>query len=78
MKQLTDAELKEVAVNLLDKQGLEQYEQSITEHEQKMKQDPQANGFHNTPVECENFECRNCTMHDVDRQDIDCPYMDVV
>lgn len=36
MKQLTDTELKEFAVSLLDKQGLEQYEQFIQEHEQNI------------------------------------------
>jgi len=76
MKQLTDTELKDYAVSLLDKQGLEQYEQFIEEHEQKMKQDPEANGFHNTPAECEDYDCQHCPLlGDADkRREIECPY----
>lgn len=78
MKQLTDAELKEFAVSLLDKQGLEQYEQFILEHDQKMKQDCEANGFHNVPAECEGFECSHCPLYydRMGRKQIGCPYTD--
>ena len=76
MKQLTDTELKEYAVSLLDKQGLEQYEQFIAEHDQKLRQDPEANGFYNTPEECEDSECKDCVLLDDVRRAIDCPYVD--
>ena len=78
MKQLTDGELKDYAVLLLDKQGLEQYEQFIKEHEQKMKQDPEANGFYNTPAECEDVECSHCPLYydKMGRKQIGCPYTD--
>jgi len=76
MKQLTDAELKEFAVNLLDKQGLEQYEQFIAEHDQKLRQDPEANGFHNTLAECENVECNECVYCDERKRKMGCPYVD--
>ena len=56
MKQLTDSDLKDFAVSLLDKQGLEQYKQFI--------QDPEANDFHNTPAECEGIECADCGRDD--------------
>lgn len=76
MKQLTDVELKEFAVSLLDKRGLEQYEQFILEHEQKLKQDCEYNGFYNTPAECEDRECKGCISRDVYRREIGCPYVD--
>lgn len=37
---------------------------------------PQTNGFHNTPVECEDWECENCIACDDYRRKIDCPYVD--
>ncbi len=76
MKQLTDTELKEFAVSLLDKQGLEQYEQFIKEHDAKLKQDCEYNGFHNTPAECEDWECNVCILSDSTKRGIDCPYID--
>lgn len=75
MKQLTNTDLKEFAVSLLDKQGLEQYEQFIEEHKQKTKQDPEANGFHNVPAECEDLECAECGRDDDWRESVGCPYM---
>ncbi len=72
MKQLTDTERLAVAVSLLDKRGLEEYE----EHCYEWETDCEANGFYNVPAECENFECRNCTMTDQSRREIDCPYVD--
>jgi len=76
MKQLTDAELKDYAVSLLDKQGLEQYEQFIQEHEQKLKQDCEYNGFHNVPAECEDYECADCPFDLGQDNHPDCPYVD--
>lgn len=75
MKQLTDSELKEYAVSLLDKQGLEQYEQYIIDREYELEQDCEANGFHNTPAECEDSDCEACTLNTGARQVIDCPYL---
>ena len=40
--------------------------------------DPETNGFHNTPAECEDRECCECEL-DADartRLGIDCPYVD--
>lgn len=71
MKQLTDAELKDFAVSLLDKQGLGQYEQFIEEHEQKMKQD-----CRNVPAECEDVGCRDCPFDPNAQVSRGCPYVD--
>ncbi|MCK5615777.1 hypothetical protein KAR91_78665 [Candidatus Pacearchaeota archaeon] len=76
MKQLTDSELKEFAVSLLDKQGLEQYEQFIAEHDEKLRQDPEANGFHNTPAGCEGLECNICEASNKWKLKVGCPYVD--
>lgn len=77
MKQLTDSELKDYAVSLLDKQGLEQYEQFILDREVELEQDCEANGFHNTPTECEDFECAHCPLYydETGRKQIGCPYV---
>ena len=37
---------------------------------------PEANGFYNTPAECEDFECKDCCVVDTERRKIDCPYVD--
>lgn len=78
MKQLTDSELKDYAVSLLDKQGLEQYEQYILDREVELEQDCEANGFHNVPAGCEDKECSECEIADGVRRWFNCPYMDVV
>jgi len=72
MKQLTDAERLVIAVPLLDSRGLMEY----TERCSELEQDCERNGFHDVPAECEQFECRNCTMADSERRVIDCPYID--
>ena len=36
--------------------------------------DPEANGFHNTPVECEGSECSECRLDGQTMEDLDCPY----
>lgn len=85
MKQLTDTERLEVAMSLLDDEQVDAYAEQCAELEREgiplgmkplLEQDPAANGFHNTPAECENFECSNCTMTDQNRREIDCPYVD--
>lgn len=38
--------------------------------------DPEANGFHNTPAECEDWECDVCILSDCTKRGIDCPYVD--
>jgi len=38
--------------------------------------DPQANGFHNIPAECESDKCNRCTRGDALRRMMDCPYVD--
>ncbi len=77
MRQLTDTELKEFAVSLLDKQGLEQYEQFIKEHSTKLKQDCEANGFYNVPAECEDKECMDCDIAHAEQVILGCPYVDL-
>lgn len=72
MKQLTDAERLAIAVPLLDGRGLMEY----TERCSELEQDCEANGFHNTPAECEGRECNSCTMTKHGRLAIDCPYGD--
>lgn len=37
---------------------------------------PQAHGFHNVPVECEDSECADCPLNSFDRKALDCPYVD--
>lgn len=76
MKQLTDTELKDYAVSLLDKAGLEQYEQYILEHDAKLKQDCEYNGFYNVPAECEPFECCQCPFGDRGKKQQGCPYIE--
>ena len=36
----------------------------------------EANGFHNTPAECEDTECADCPISDEQRKQRDCPYLD--
>lgn len=50
---------------------LDEFERLCKEREQ----DSEANGFHNTPAECEDRECEGCTLVDADRSIIDCPYV---
>lgn len=38
--------------------------------------DPQANGFHSVPAECEDVECKDCDVDDWARRELDCPYVD--
>lgn len=74
MKQLTDTERLEVAMNLLDEYQVDDYANRCVE----LEQDCERNGFHNTPAECENKECNECEL-DADtrtRLGIDCPYAD--
>lgn len=85
MKQLTDAERLEIVMSLLDEQQVADYAEQCAELEREgiplgmkplLEQNPEANGFHNVPAECENFECRNCIMTDRNRRAIGCPYVD--
>ena len=72
MKQLTDAERLKIAVGLLGKRELDNYERICLEHEQ----DCERNGFYNVPAECENYECNECTINDKWRREHDCPYVE--
>lgn len=72
MKQLTDTERLEVAMNLLDEYQVDEYANRCAE----LEHDCERNGFHNVPTECENRECDGCTMWDALRRDIGCPYVD--
>ena len=72
MKQLTDTERLEVAMSLLDERQVDEYADRCNELEHGCER----NGFHNIPAECEDFECRNCTMTNRGRRAIDCPYVD--
>ncbi len=72
MKQLTDTERLEVAMSILSEWQVGEYAAKCYELEHNCER----NGFHNTPAECENFECRNCTMTNQSRREIDCPYVD--
>lgn len=38
--------------------------------------DPQANGFHNVPAECENVECADCPFDPNAQVSRGCPYVD--
>lgn len=38
--------------------------------------DCEANGFHNTPAECEDSECGNCKLDTEQKIALDCPYLD--
>ena len=38
--------------------------------------DSEANGFYNTPAECENRECKDCVYCDERKRKMDCPYVD--
>ena len=60
----------DIAVSLLDKQGLIGYEQQITAEEQNCEQC----GFFDVPAECENLECADCGRDDDWRESIDCPF----
>jgi len=40
------------------------------------EQDSEANGFYNTPAECENRECKDCVYCDERKRKMDCPYVD--
>lgn len=72
MKQLTDAKRLEVAMNLLDEQQVDDYANRCSELEHNCER----NGFHNTPAECKNLTCRECLIKDMERREIDCPYVD--
>lgn len=37
---------------------------------------PEANGFHDVPAECEDLECAECPLNPPDRKALDCPYVD--
>ena len=74
MKQLTDSERLAIAINLLDKRGLEEYACQCCE----LELDCERNGFHNTPAECEDIECAHCPLYydEIGRKQIGCPYVD--
>ena len=85
MKQLTDTERLEVAMSLLDDEQVDAYAEQCAELEREgiplgmkplLEQDPEANGFHNTPAECESSECGDCCLSEYDRNAVDCPYVD--
>lgn len=40
------------------------------------KTNPEAHGFHNTPAECENLECADCSLSLENKRKIDCPYLE--
>ena len=74
MKQLTDTERLEVAMDLLTGQQRERYQLNC----ETLEHQPERNGFHNTPAECEDWECKDCRL-DADTRaylGIDCPYVD--
>ena len=74
LRKLTDAEVKDVAVNLLGKCELEEFERIISEREH----DCARNGFWNVPIECEDWECNECPItNDVALRDrLGCPYVE--
>lgn len=72
MKELTDSERLEVAMNLLDDEQVDEYAQRCAE----LEQDCERNGFYNAPTECENEECSECNLSDEIKRKIDCPYVD--
>jgi len=85
MKQLTDTERLEVAMNLLDDEQVDAYAEQCAELEREgiplgmkplLEQNPEANGFHNTPAECEDEDCSACEVNDDVKRKIDCPYTD--
>lgn len=73
MKVLTDSEKLDIAVALLDKVGIEDYERICYETET----DCETNGFHNVPAECEDFECAHCPLYydETGRKQIGYPYV---
>lgn len=71
-KELTDAERLEIAMSLLSERDVDEYARQCSEREQ----DPQANGFHDTPAECEDLECRDCKLDTEERLNRECPYLD--
>lgn len=85
MRQLTDTERLGVAMSLLSEhEDIDEYARLCAELEQEgiplgMKplpeQDCGHNGFHNTPAECENFECATCPFNDGHRRAVGCPYI---
>ena len=72
MKQLTDSERLEVAMSLLDEHQVDDYANRCAELEHQ----PERNGFHNTPAECEDRECDACRLSDQAKLTLDCPYVD--
>ena len=72
MKQLTDSERLEVAMELFTTQQLERYRLNCIDLEHQ----PERNGFHNTPAECEGLECLECEAPDGTKRDVNCPYVD--
>jgi hypothetical protein len=73
MKQLTDAERLEVAMGILDERQVNEYAERCRELEQNCER----NGFHNTPAECEPFDCCQCPFGDRGKEQLSCPYVDV-
>ena len=72
MKQLTDTERLEVAMGILTEWQVDEYAGRCYE----LKHQPERNGFHNTPAECEDRECDTCKFYDQVKRDLGCPYVD--
>ena len=70
MKQLTNTERLEVAMIILDERQVAEYAAMC----EALEQDRERNGFENTPAECENWECNQCSCDDVTRRKLGCPY----
>lgn len=59
-------------MGILDERQVDEYANRCAELEHNCER----NGFHNTPTECEDWECDVCVLSDSTKRGIDCPYVD--
>lgn len=71
MKQLTDAERLEVAMNILSEWQVDEYAEQC----RILELDCERNGFYDIPAECEDFECHLCEADDDTMCIVGCPYV---
>ena len=92
MKELTDTERLEIAMSLLGDEELDRYADICEKREAGCPDgiceacqlvecpytstNPEAHGFHDTPAECEDLECKDCPLSMAERKVRECPYLD--
>jgi len=51
-------------------------DEDVFEIVKNIMSNPEVNGFHNVPAECENRDCDMCKLYNQIKRELDCPYVD--